>query len=298
MGKHDKLIKDGLKIAQDWSDTSAKYSAQFLTAKKNNIAWEKKVIKDLTDQVEGGGDMAEVLREIKASRQYIQQNEAALKKAYDDHYDFVRGKPREGAAAICRMLKLKPDTEEWDAVLEGLKRALIDNTKQFAATEAVWTKDVEPQIKLLKSRLDTLETIAKGEGKKNDAYLKQFLASKEEFKKMGKDITVQLKTNQAVDDLSAMDKPNFMQGNSKALVGKLQTYELREASIPKLRALVEKNFGRIMKSVPANYREQPLWTRAVKSLEGDRDEIIKDLDFAAKAFGSAAKKFKKNFPHI
>lgn len=298
MGKHDKLIAKGLKIVEDWNNTSVQYRDQFLTAKKNNVAWEKKTIKDLTVQVESNGDMNKVLRDIESCRQFLQQNESALQQAYEEHYKFVRGKPREGAAAVCRQLKLTSDTEEWDAVLEGLKRALIDNTKQFAATEAVWTKDLAPQIKLLKSRLDTLESIAKGEGKKNDQYLKQFLESQEAFKKMTKDITAELKTSQAVDDLSAMENPDFMQGNPKALVGKLQTYELRLSNIPKIRALVDKNFGRIMKSIPDNYLKQPMWSRAVRTLENNRDEILKTLDFAEKAFGSAAKKFKQKFPHI
>lgn len=298
MGKYDKLIKDGLKIAQEWQNLSARYQNQFLTAKKNNIALEKSVIKDLTKKVEGNGDMAEVLREVETSRQLLLQNEEALQRAFKEHFDFVRGKPREGSVAICKMLKLKPNTEEWDEVLEGLKRALIDNTKQFAATEATWTKDVEPQLKLLKSRLDTLESIAKGQAKQNDAYLKQFLASKDEFKKMSKDIVVQLKTSQAIDDLKAMDDPNFMQGITKALVGKLQTYELRVTSIPKLRALVEKNFNRIMKSVPGDYRDKPMWSRAVRTLKSDLESVVKELDFAEKAFGSAAKKFKEKFPHI
>ncbi|MCL4678171.1 MAG: hypothetical protein KJ017_06210 [Alphaproteobacteria bacterium] len=299
MGKHDKLIKSGLKIVGDWNDTSAQYHDKFMVAKKNNIAWEKSTIKRLTALVEGeGADMKQVLDEIELSRNFLRQNEEELERAYQEHYKFVRGKPREGAVAVCEMLKLKKDTEEWDAVLEGLKRALIDNTKQFAATEGVWIKDVKPQIKLLNDRLDALEKIANGASKKNDAYFAQLLKSKDDFVKMGKDIEVNLKTSQAVDDLSAMEKPDFMQNNPKALTGKLQTYELRMTSIPQIRAQVEKNYRRIMKSVPENYLKQPMWARAVKSLEIEFQKILKMLDFAEKAFGAAAKKFKQKYPHI
>lgn len=300
MGKFDKQIKDGLKIAEGWMKRSADDHEFFIGMKKNGIAWEKDAIKRIEGLIKDG-EADKALGEIEESETWLKDYESQLKDRYKKHYDFIRGDPRDGAKGICNLLKIKEKDEAYKPVMEGTTKVLMQTTKQFQETEAAWKDDVEVRLKLLFSKLDTLKKLASGEEKEMTAYGKQIVKDLELFRKQVADILVNLKADQCEKDIQQMSTGNrqdFVGGNEKFMRDKYRMYGIRIEAIPKLIDVLEKNYNRILKSIPDEVKGKIMFARSLKTLELTKKKADTDLKAALGAFKMCKATFEKNFAEL
>lgn len=300
MARKDTLIKAGKKIADDWTSTSADYQELFISFKKQNVKWEKYALRDLENRMGVGFDPQQIIRELEKCRDYLIQHRSNGDREYKRHFNWVRDVPREGAAGICKTLKLDSDDPDYDAVMDGLKRVLIANTKQFSATEASWTKDLLPQLKLLKNKMNTLTKIAKGDIGISQAYLQQFEKSKRTYAKMVKTTIAELKLDATQADIKRVLNPGFLQGNPKALLVVMQSYQVKEGKINRLGALFDKNFKRIMKSIPTTYKKNSWIYKSfgVDQFRDDHADAMDTLVDAKRKYQQFLANFEDTFPEI
>lgn len=298
MGKFDKEIKEAQKIADSWEKRSQDDETFFIAMKKNGVKWEKDEVGQIEALVKAKDPTAQ--NRIDGCRKWLADYQKTCADRYDKHAEFVRGAPRDGVAGICAKLKLAKGSEEYKAVSEALTKVLMTHTKQFKATEAAWQRDLKPRIELLFSKLDTLEKLASGAEKEVTAYGKQFAADVTKYKSMMETAIGSLKVDPAIQAIGNMakDKNGWLSGSEKARADAYSVYLERVSNIPKLKALSEKNYNRILKSVPQEVRDKIMFARPLKALEIAKQGYDKELDKALLVFKNAKATFEKNYPEL
>ncbi|GMG83979.1 hypothetical protein LNKW23_31930 [Paralimibaculum aggregatum] len=298
MGKYDKQIKEANKIADGWLKTSQEAEEFFIRIKKEQVKWEKDEIKRIEGLVNAKDPAAQ--GRIEQTRIWLADYRKECEKTYKEHGSFVRGEPRRGSAGICEKLKLKPQDDAYKAVMDAMKKVLISHTKQFMTTENAWSKDLEPRLDLLESKLDTLEKLARGAEGQMDAYGKQLARDLKKYKSDMESAVSALKADQIEKNIKDMtsDREGFLGGLEKARRDAYQLWTDRIAIADRLKELAVKNYKRILKSIPQDVRDKPMFARALKMLELALKEAAKALNEVQGRFKTAKATFEKIYPEL
>lgn len=298
MGKFDKQIKDANKIADGWVTESQKFEVFFNRIKKEQVKWEKDEIKILETLVKAKDPKAPA--RIDDSRKWLADYRKQCEEQYKEHGDFVRGDPRGGSGRICDLLKIKPKDEAYKPVMDAMKKVLISHTKCFMTTEDAWTKDLEPRLSMLDSKLDTLEKLAKGAEGEMEAYAKQLARDLKKFKTDMEGAIKALKADQIEKNIKDMtsDRDGFLAGNEKARSDAYALWATRISVIEKLKALAVKNHKRIVKSIPQDVSKKPMFAKGMNMLDTALKDTSSGMNDAAGRFKNARATFEKVYPKL
>ena len=297
MGKFDREIKDAEKIANGWVNDSDAVEGQFIDIKKNNVKWEKEFAKTIQADIDNDAPAEDILSKIESCRGQLNDIEKQTEAIYKKHCDWARGEPRQGVDFICKKLKLDPKSEAYAAVDKALKRVLLDTAKQFASTEAAWTRDLKPAIQIMYNRLNSFVKIALKQETKNDAYVKQFVKDTDAFKKLCGDAVFGLKMTSDAADLKKILDGDW-DGQEKIITQKFQSYEKKLESLAKIEAIIEKNYRRIVKSVPNGRANALAWARPRRGLDEELKKFKQDMKFADATYKSLIKQMKNKYADV
>jgi hypothetical protein len=295
----EKEIKQAQKVADVWLKKSKDAEEFFIALKKSGIKWEKDNIKTIENSIERK-ETNEALEMIKDSRKWIDDYEQQAEKVFDQHAKFVRGAPRAGSKGICEEIGLKPKDDAYKPVNDAMAKALLVHTKQFKATEAAWTADLKPRIDLLRSKLDTLEKLAKGEEGKIDAYVKQFTKDTTAYKDQMEKAVTSLKPTMgelAIKNIT-QNPATWCSGVAKVQIDQYTIFKDRVALVDKLLQLSEKNYNRVLKSVPEDVKSKLMFQRLLKTFQTAHLKVISELKSAQGIFKTAVAVFEKNYPDL
>ena len=293
-------IKLAQKVADEWLERSKRDEAYFIGMKKNGVKWEKDNVVLIEKHV-NDGEVQEALEAIKTSRTWLADYTHDCEEVFKKHGDFIRGAPRAGSAGICEKIGLKDKKAAvYEAVNKAMTKALLVHTSQFKATEAAWTNDLKPRINLLTSKLDTLEKLAKGESGNMDAYGKQFAKDSVAYLDQMKTALISLKptmAEKAIKDITS-DPGKWCAGDVKSQTDQYKIFNERVSLIENLLLLSEKNYGRVLKSIPDEVKSKLMFARSLNTFKIKHMEILKDLKVAQGTFKTAVAVVAKNYPKI
>ena len=295
----EKEIKAAKKVADEWMARSQADEAYFILSKKENVAWEKNYIKLMEVEIEKGRPDV-VAGMITSSRNILDDIEAANLTKWKAHSDFVRGAPRKGTAGLCAEIGLKEKDEAYKPVCDAMAKMLIAHTKQFKQTEQAWTLDLLPRMNMLRTKLDTLEKLSKGTEGKMDAYIKQFAKDSAAYKAQAEDTLRKIKPSMADLAISQIfsDPSKWLGGSEKVRLDQYNIFQDRVGLVDKLLALTDKNYNRVLKSVPNDVKSKVMFARLLKSFEAAHAEAKKALLDAQRSFQTAVSVIEKNYPTL
>lgn len=296
----EKEIKEGKKIADAWLKRSKDDEAYFIGLKKNGVAWEKENIKRIELMV-ADGDLNDAWIAIQECRKWLKGYENDAVTRQKKHFDFVRGNPRDGNKGVCNEMKLDSKDPAYKAVTDSLSKMLMTHTPQFQATESAWKDDLLPRIELLKSKLDSLEKLAKNEEGKMTVYRKQFEKDVEAYKVQMNAGLGALKTESYMPVIERMSKTpdTWLGGDEKIRKDQYMLFNNRIAAVEKLLELSDKNYKRVLKNLPEDVKAKTfIFGSLLKSFEQDHAKIDKELKAALAVFKYCKVTFEKNFPNL
>jgi hypothetical protein len=296
----EKEIKEAKKIADAWLKRSKDDETYFIALKKNGVAWEKENIKRIEAMI-AEGELNDAWIAIQDCRKWLKGYESDAETRQKKHFAFVRGNPRDGNKGVCAEMKLDSKDPAYKAVTDSLSKMLMTHTPQFQATESAWKDDLLPRIELLKSKLDSLDKLAKNEEGKNTVYRKQFEKDIAAYKdQMGSGLKA-LKTETITAVIEKMSKTpdTWLGGDEKFRKDQYILFNNRIAAIEKLLELSDKNYKRVLKNLPDDVKSKTFFIGSLlKSFEQDRVTIDKQLNAALGIFKMAKATFEKNFPTL
>lgn len=297
MGQYDAEIKKAQKIVDGWADETAGYLKYFVSLKKVAVKWDKGEAKEIEAAIKRSDPAAEILQRIDKAEKYLAEVEQACQNNYDEHYKWARGDPRAGVGGICKSLGLKNGTDGYKEVDKALNKVLVGFGKDIAATEHAWTRDLKPAIDILRNRLDTLKKAASGAEKMGDAAVKQFQKEIVAFGKMCAEATGSLKITTDQGDVDKIKNGAFDSWDDKMRAQKRQTYKKKIEVIPKLEAQLVKNYGRILKAIPDNLANTPMFGRLRGQLDSKLKEVQTELKYAANLEAVLDRDFGLKYPN-
>ncbi|MBC7738550.1 MAG: hypothetical protein H7245_15345 [Candidatus Saccharibacteria bacterium] len=294
----EKEIKEAQKICDAWMKRSVTDMNYLMQLKKTGINWEKNYIAAI-DQMLKANDFTGALATIEEGRQHLDIWFFEAENVYKKHDAFIMGDPRAGTKGICNAIGLKNDKDPaYVAVAKAMDKELISQTKQFKETGNLFNNDLKPKVAVLMSKLDTLEKLAKGSTGKLAAYWEQFSKDRKAYLNSMGNASATLKVNMAEQVIKVItaDPQQWMAKVPKARTDNYRVIIARLESVPKIIALSEKNYGRVIKSIPAEMRAQFIFVGTLKSFETEQKAIVNGFTDAEDKFKTAIALIKKNFP--
>ena len=109
-----------------------------------------------------------------------------------------------------------------------------------------------------------------------------------------------LKADQIEKNIKDMtsDREGFLGGVEKARRDAYQLWTDRIAIVERLKALAVKNYKRILKSIPEEVRDKPMFARGLKMLEAALKEAATALNEVQGRFKTAKATFEKIYPEL
>lgn len=298
MGKYDNEIKEALKIGQDWVKITEKYAAEFEGIKKNNLKLEKDALTTAQKAIDRGdhnkspNDAKALADELETIRGRLEEYKRAGQKLFDEHEKWALGDPRSNMGFIGKKLKLgDARSEAYLAVAEGIKRQLTEVGKAISTTQKSWKEDLLFQLDAQLDRVKALEKILAGEQGKSSAFLDQVRGEAQRFVAQCDKLYNSLKISADVADLSAIKAGKLDGKDSIVYQQKYQLYEKKSETIPQIVALIEKNHGRVLKSVPKNFMDGFFASKEKKEMDAKKTEVMNKLKAAKKLYDSLKKSF-------
>ena len=294
----EKEIAEATKICDKWIARSVKDMTTLMGIKKNGLAWEKDNIARI-ERLVAANEGKEALIAIKDGREWIAKYSDEAADIYKKHNEFVMGEPRAGTKGICAAIGLKDSkAAAYIAVTKAMEKELIKQTKQFKETESLYKDDIAKKVAVMLSKLDTLEKMGAGAQGKLTAYSQQFAKdSKAHLENMSKTMSI-LKPSMAEKMIQeiAKDKNKWVGGLAKNRQDQYQVVKARVENMPQVMALAEKNYNRVLKSLPAELHKQFLFAAPIKAFEKKQEEVRKEFKAIEAKFKMAMLTIANNFP--
>lgn len=281
MGQHEKDIADAKSIGTKWLMKDENYRRQLVAIRKTLVSAAKADLTSVSDAVARGGldaTQAEHLgTEVTVLIGKLDKFARQVKKLADEHHAWALREPRKDLEFIRTQLRLGPKTgDRYEAVAVALKNQLIDIGKKLAETDAA-RKDVAYQIgnqltvaKRLQKQIE--EGLAQG-----IAYLEQMRTQTKQFVDRATIDITELKVFATAGDLKALESGDIDDDGRER---RLKQWRARLAAIPTIRQGLEKNYQRIMKTVPKHVRDSMQMGGIHATLDNHKVRFERELDEA------------------
>jgi hypothetical protein len=300
MGKYDKEIARAQKIGEDWKETSKGYEARLLSIKKDSLALEKKALTDLQNGIDKGQHNhsreahAEFEDQLSVIKERLEMYMKEGQRLFDEHEKWALGDPRSNMGFIGKQLKLgDARSEPYMEVATGIKRLLTEVASAISSTQKAWKEDLRPAIEIQLSRVTALEKILSGEKSKASAFLDQIKDEAKAFVESCQRAWINLKV-----DADAVNLPLAQQGklDKTATTKNAQMYQLYEKKlkiIPEAMAQIEKNHGRVLKSVPRQFIDGFMASSQKKEMEEAKNAVLLKLKQANTLYTKLVEAYQK-----
>ena len=257
MPNFDKEIEKAKQIGADWKKGCERYKALFLSLKKEKLAPLKEKLRMVqagvakgehksSSQVESEyqGTLAEVIKGIGQIKVAGEQDAKAMATwAYDG--------PRKSMSYIDKELKLGGvGTEGYTAVATAIKALLTEVSTLQAATENTWKTDVLFQIGMLTTAAEATKTLLAKTRFDVGTVKKQFETEAQAYINFCDQAIAELKLDAASVDFQTAKKEKPNPEKQQKYDISYQVYQKRVATIEGLTQLAQKNYNRVIKSVP------------------------------------------------
>lgn len=283
MGQTEDDIKAAKNIGAMWLVKDNEYRKKLLGLKKVLVNRAKTGLRTVDAAVQKGEHLdprnAEVLSaEVQAFTERLTEYTKQGSLIMAEHHKWTLREPRKDLEFIRTQLRLGPHSgDRYKAVAAALKHQLVDIGKELSATEDVWADikyQIDNQLKVAKRLREVIEDGVAG----NKAYVDQFKAQTKQFVERAASEIGELKIPAAAKDLSDMQRGHTYADQARD--GKLHTYQNRLATIAKVEQAIEKNYQRVLKTVPKNVLDSVPMGAAVATIENQRARFKRELDEA------------------
>jgi len=296
---YEKEIKEAQKIGDGWLKTTQSARGNLIGLKKDNLALEKGALRQVQAAIQNGDHNDPVKRKRLANeldviedrlKDYLRMG----KKIYDDHEKWALGDPRSNMGFIGPKLKLGPSTGPvYKAVASACKRMLTEVATGIAATQKAWKDDLQFSLKTHMDAVTAARKILDKDAGVRQAFLQQISGEVDRFVKFCDQTFASLKVPADARDLSDI-KGGVMAGKDKMVLDqKLQQYEKRLKLVPEMQAQIDKNYQRVIKSVPAQQMNSWLASGKKKQMEDHKKAIEDKLKAATKLYNTLIPEMKK-----
>lgn len=300
MGKYDKEVSDAKKIIQDWIKGSKGYHDQFVTLKKNNLAWEKQSIQRARTLLDSGVAFTdekshnEVKYLVESGLENLELFAKEGLRIFNEHNKWAMGGPRDSFAAIASRLKFGKKGEPlFDGVQKELGSMLEPVSKGIRETESMWNKDLHFAIENQRIKLKAIGSeLKKGSGARDEALAKQLKKGTAAFTEVVEKIVKGVMFFKDKDDWNRAKKGEFDERDPAGLKQKYEQYRNKVEVITAGAALIEKNLNRLQKSFPSGYLEGPGKTEFETLLKLKKDALL-DLRRYSAYYGNVMKLFEE-----
>jgi hypothetical protein len=300
MGQYDKQIKAAKKIGEDWIKTSKEYEAKFIEIKKLDIKLCKDFIAKAQEAIVDGHRQEELdkhKKQLEETRGWLEGEKEKGEKLFEKHHQWSIKEPRQSMSYMDKTLKLGGvGSEAYEAVSEACKRQLTEVAVVLSTTEKAWHDDVLIAIENQLDRLEAVLKVLKGESSKQQAFMEQIKKEAKRFVDTNEQMYNALKVDSALMTLEKVltgKQANNTDTDKKINQQNYHLYETKIAAIPKVIALIEKNHGRVLKSVPKKFMDGFSVSGERKMMEEKKKEILGKLKQASDLFTKLRQAYEK-----
>jgi hypothetical protein len=296
---YEKEIKEAKKIGDGWLKTTQSARANLVSLKKDNLALEKGALRRVQAAIQNGAhnDPAErkkLENELDVIEDRLKDYLRMGKKIFDDHDKWALGDPRSNMGFIGPKLKLGPATgPAYKAVSTACKRMLTDVATGIAATQAAWKDDLQFSLKTHMDAVTAARKILDKDSGVRQAFLQQISGEVDRFIKYCDSAFTNLKVTADARDLSDIKGGVMAQKDKMVQDQKLQQYEKKLTLIPEIQAQLNKNYQRVIKSVPAPQMNSWLASAKKKAMEDHKKVTDDKLKAATKLYTTLIPEMKK-----
>jgi hypothetical protein len=294
MGKFDAELKAAKKIGEDWIKKAEGYTGSYATLKKEHLKLEKGILKNIQDAVQRkDANLDTHLRELDACRDFLNTYKKEGERLEKDFDAWALREPRKNMGFIAEKLKLGAPTDEaYKEVAAGLKTLLTNVATAISTTQKAWRTDLEIALNNHLDKVDTLEKIIKGEVGKTKGFLDQLDKGIERFAQECGTTYGALKVDVFVRDVEEIMNGKMAEQPKVKIEQKYHLTQERIALVPKLRDQIDKNYNRVIKSVPPEVINGFVGKGAKAKLDKARADIDTKMTHALKVFESAKKSYE------
>lgn len=295
MGKYDGQIKNAKKIGDEWVKTAEGYAGSFQTIKKEHLALEKGALNDIQKAVaKNEPNLVDHLDELETIKERLQMFYNEGEKLYKEFDKWALAEPRKSMEIIAKKLQLgDSNSEAYKAVSAGIKTQLTDVAGAIAATQRAWRSDLEIALKNHMDKLDTLEKIINKDVGKTKGFLDQLDKAIDRFADECGKVYAALKVDLVVRDVEDIMKGEMAKKEKIQIEQKYHQTEQKIALIPKLTDQIDKNYGRVVKTVPPEVLNAFTSAAAKKKLNDVYNDAKKKMAYVTKVCESALKGYKE-----
>lgn len=301
MGKFDKQVKEATRIADGWKRESEDFAARFQSIKKDSLALEKTILKQVQAGVQANKHTdPQMLQHYKSECATILDRLSEFKKAgeriYKEHDTWALKEPRASMRTFSAKLKLgKPGDEAYDAVSEGTKRTLTDVAATLKTTQGVWNRDVSFAIDTQISKVEAVQKILAGDQNKHSAFITQIRKEAKAYEAMCKKSVVAATSKLSSDakDLPAAQTGALKGEDPKKLQQKHQLYGQRRDQMKPIMDILEKNHKRVLKSVPKSFIDGFMTSKEKADMEKAKTDALLKIKQAEKLYERLVSEFEK-----
>ena len=286
---YEREIREAKLIGEGWIKETTRYQKAFNGAKKTVLAPQKKqlaVIQKAVDQarfLQMRAVQAKYKKPLakleKALRDFLREGE----EMFGDHERWALEEPRASMKVIGPRLDLgNARSEPYQAVAVGCKKMLSDVAKGIAETQRMWKSDLKPALENQIDKTVALRDILERNATKADAFTVQFEKEKARFMELCERTRIGATGKITTDVAQRQMAQKVIKGQAEptlpmpALNQLHQVYEKKRDTAPKLVATIEKNYNRILKSIPREFltglRDTPTFDEMAQKAE---DTILK-----------------------
>lgn len=262
MGKYDKEVAMAKKLIEEWLQSSKKYQNEFVTLKKNNLAWEKKSVEQGRKLLSSGLHLTdkkaavEIEGIVQSGLENLDMFHKEGQRIFDTHNKWALAGPRRSYATIADKFKFgKPGEERYEGIKKELGAILEQVSKGIRETESIWNTDLKFAIETQRIKLKAIaKEFEKGAASHEDALAKQIKKEMAAFSEVvEKTVVGGVMFIKDKDDWNKIKQGEFDKKEPAALRQKYEQYRNKLSVIASARVMIDKNFGRVRKSFPEDY---------------------------------------------
>ena len=296
---YEKEIADAKKIGDGWLKTTQAARGNLMSLKKDNLALEKGALRRVQAAIQKGdhNDPAKrksLANELDVIEDRLKDYLRMGKKIYDDHEQWALKEPRSNMGFIGPKLKLgAATTPAYKAVATACKRMLTDVATGIAATQKAWKDDLQYSLKTHMDAVTAARKILDKDAGVRQAFLQQISSEVDRFIKFCDQSFASLKVPADARDMSDIKGGVMAQKDKIVLDQKLQQYEKRLGLVSEIQAQIDKNYQRVIKSVPAPQMNSWLASGKKKQMEDHKKAVEDKLKAATKLYNTLIPEMKK-----
>jgi hypothetical protein len=300
MGKYDRQIQQAQLIGQGWMNKSEGFADEFSVMKKNNMKWEKDTLTTLQKQIQTNQHTdpttaKAIAGEVDTTRENLKEFRIEAKRLFDEHENWALTEPRKSMAPIAKKLQLGAEgSEAYKAVAEACNRQLTEVAGVLKSTQRAY-KDLTFALDAMDKRVAGIEAIVvQGQGK-STVWIKQVKAQAKQFSEYCANELANFKHQP--DFIAKLRAGDFDGWAPTQVKQQLQLAEARAAQVPGIIAQIEKNHGRIVKSVPAEFMSGFMTSSDRQAMEKVKSDTILGFKTRQKFWAMVVAEMKKHKPY-